>query len=64
MLYAELDKWNAKIAAQFAKQEGTENARAAASTAAVQAAESGAAIESATKVKGFQPSGTLKKFIS
>jgi hypothetical protein len=39
-LYAELDDWNAKIAAQLADEEGTENACAAASAAAAQAAES------------------------
>lgn len=36
-LYAELDEWNAKIAAQLAEQEGTENARAARSCATISA---------------------------
>lgn len=64
MLYAELDERNAKIAAQFAEQEEIENARAAASAVAAQAGESRPAIENATKVKDFQPSGNAEKFIS
>jgi hypothetical protein len=61
VLYAELDRWNAKIAAQRAVEEGTESAQAAASTAASQADESYAAVHGeAAQAKDFQPSSQLK----
>jgi hypothetical protein len=61
-LYAELDEWNAKIAGRLAEQEGTEEARSAATQARTQAEESKSAIrESAAKGEGFKASPELKK---
>jgi hypothetical protein len=62
-LYAELDEWNAKIAAQTAHKERTENARSAAASANAQAAESHAAVHGeAANAKDFEPSPELKSF--
>lgn len=60
-LYAELDEWNAKIAEQLAKEEGTEESRSASAQARTQADESAAAVHGeAAKAQGFIPSAELK----
>jgi len=62
VLYAELDEWNARIAERLAEQEGTEEARSAATEARTQAEESKSAVwEGADKGKGFKASPELKK---
>jgi hypothetical protein len=61
-LYAQLDEWNAKVAERFAEQEGTEEARSAATQARAQAEESNSAVrEGAAKGEGFKASPELKK---
>ena len=61
VLYAELDDWNAKIAESVAQQEGTEEARAAATQARSQAEESHAAAHGEAAEPGeFSPSPELK----
>jgi sulfur relay (sulfurtransferase) DsrC/TusE family protein len=61
-LYAELDEWNAKIAERLAEQEGTEEARSAATEARTQAEESKSAVrEGAAKGEGFKASPELKR---
>jgi peptidoglycan hydrolase CwlO-like protein len=60
-LYAELDEWNAKIAEQIAKEEGTEGARSAAAQARTQAEESSTAAHGeAARAQEFTPSAELK----
>lgn len=61
MLYAELDDWSARTAELLADENGTSEARSAATQARAQAAESGAASHSeAAKSKEFAPSPELK----
>src|SRR5271166_2298545 len=61
VLYAELDDWNARIAESVAEQEGTEEARAAATQARSQAEESHAAAHGEAAEPGeFSPSPELK----
>lgn len=61
VLYAELDDWSAKIAELLADENGTDEARSAATQARAQAAESGAASHSeAAELKEFAPSPELK----
>jgi hypothetical protein len=61
VLYAELDDWSAKIAESVAQQEGTEEARAAATQARSQAEESHAAAHGEAAEPGeFSPSPELK----
>jgi hypothetical protein len=61
VLYAELDDLNAKIAELVADENGTENARSAATQARAQAAESRAASHGeAAEAKEFAPSPELK----
>jgi hypothetical protein len=60
-LYAELDEWNAKIAERLAEQEGTEEARSAATEARTQAEESKSAVrEGADNGEGFKASPELR----
>lgn len=62
VLYAELDDWRAKIAQLIAEEEGTVEARAAASEARAQAEESDSAAHSeAARATDFTPSPELKK---
>jgi hypothetical protein len=62
-LYAELNEWNAKIAAPIADKEGTEKARSAAASAGAQAAESDTAVHGeAANANDFEPSPELKSF--
>ena len=62
VLYAELDDWNARIAKLVAEEEGTVEARAAASRARAQAEESySAAHGAAARAIEFTPSPELKK---
>lgn len=61
VLYAELDDWNAKIAELLADENGTEEARFAATQARAQAAESCATSHGeASESKEFAPSPELK----
>ena len=61
VLYAELDDWNARIAESVARQEGTEEARAAARQARSEAEESHAAAHGEAAAPGeFSPSPELK----
>jgi hypothetical protein len=62
VLYAELDDWNARIAKLVAEEEGTIEARVAATKARVQAEESySAAHGEAARATEFTPSPELKK---
>src|ERR1019366_4559321 len=62
VLYAELDDWNSKIAQLIAEEEGTVEARSAATKARVQAEESySAAHGEAARATEFTPSPELKK---
>src|ERR1017187_6578054 len=62
VLYAELDDWNARIAKLVAEEEGTVEARAAATKARVQAEASySAAHGEAARATEFTPSPELKK---
>lgn len=62
VLYAELDDWNARIAKLVAEEEGTVEARAAATKARAQAEESySAAHGEAARAIEFTPSPELKK---
>ena len=62
VLYAELDDWSARIAKVVAKEEGTVEARAAATKARAQAEESySAAHGEAARAIEFTPSPELKK---
>lgn len=61
VLYAELDDWSAKIAELLADENGTDEARSAATQARAQAADSGAASHrEAAESKEFAPSPELK----
>jgi hypothetical protein len=61
VLYAELDDWNAKIAELVAEEDGTDEARSAATQARAQAEEShAAAYGEAAKSREFAPSPELK----
>jgi hypothetical protein len=60
-LYAELDDWNARIAESIAEQDGSNEARSAATQARAQAEESHAAAHGeAAESKEFAPSQELK----
>jgi hypothetical protein len=62
VLYAELDEWNARIAQLIAEEEGTVEARTAATEARTQAQESYSAAHSeAARAIEFTPSPELKK---
>jgi hypothetical protein len=62
VLYAELDEWNARIAQLIAEEEGTVEARTAATEARTQAQESYSAAHSeAARAIEFTPSAELKK---
>jgi hypothetical protein len=63
VLYAELDDWNAKVAELVAEEDGTYDARSAASQARAQAEESHAAAHGeAAESSEFAPSPELKSF--
>ena len=65
VLYAELDDWTAKIAELVADENGTDEARSAATQARAQAAESGAASHSERcRVKGICPIAGTQESLS